>query len=48
MQLLLKVVEDNGVQLHMKFEKNKCKLLISARLEVLKCVENLLADASKL
>ena len=44
MQLLLNVVEDNGSQLHMKFGKDKCKLLISARPKALKCVENLLTD----
>ena len=31
MQNLLSVVEDNGNQLHMKFGKKKCKLLISGR-----------------
>ena len=44
MQLLLNIVEDNGTQLQMKFGKDKCKLLISARPKSLKSVENLLID----
>ena len=32
MQLLLNIVEDHGVQNHMEFGKDKCKLLIAADL----------------
>ena len=42
MQHLLSVVEDHGTQLHMKFGKDKCKLLISGRQKKVKSVEALL------
>ena len=31
LQQLISIVEDHGTQLHMKFGKEKCKLLISSR-----------------
>ena len=42
MQDLLSVVEDHGTQLHMKFGKDKCKLLISGRPKKIKIVQSLL------
>ena len=48
MQLLLNIVEDNGKQLHMRFGKDKCKLLISGRPKKVKCVENLLKEEPEL
>ena len=44
MQHLLNVVEDHGTQLHMRFGKEKCKLLISARPKMVKHVEGMLND----
>ena len=44
MQLLLNIVEDHGVQNHMEFGTDKCKLLISARPGKLRAVEALLKD----
>ena len=42
MQLLLHVVEDHGTQLHMKFGKDKCRLLVSGRPKKIKSVLELL------
>ena len=48
MQLLLNVVEDHGTQLHMKFGKDKCKLLISGRTKKIKSVQALLQTEPEL
>ena len=48
MQHLLNVVEDHGTQLHMKFGKEKCKLLISARPTKIKSVQALLKEEPEL
>ena len=42
MQNLISIVEDNGTQLHMKFGKEKCKLLISGRPNTVRKVQTLL------
>ena len=42
MQLLLHVVEDHGTQLHMKFGKDECRLLVSGRPKKIKSVLELL------
>ena len=39
MQLLLNIVEVHGTQNHIKFGKDKCKLLIAARTSKLRAVE---------
>ena len=44
MQLLLNIVEVHGVQNHMEFGTEKCKLLITARRGKLRAVEALLKD----
>ena len=44
MQLLLNIVEDQGIQHHMEFGTDKCKLLIAARPGKLRAVETLLND----
>ena len=48
MQNLLSIVEDHGTQLHMKFGKDKCKLLISGRTTKIKKVQSLLKDEPEL
>ena len=48
MQHLLNVVEDHGNQLHMKFGKDKCRLLISARPKMVKYVEQMLREEPEL
>ena len=48
MQLLLNIVEDHGTQLHMKFGKDECKLLISARPKKIKQVETLLQEEQEI
>ena len=48
MQHLLNVVEDHGTQLHMRFGKAKCKLLISGRPKMVKNVENMLKEEPEL
>ena len=48
MQHLLNVVEDHGTQLHMRFGKAKCKLLISGRPKMVKTVENMLKEEPEL
>ena len=42
MQLLLNIMNVYGVQNHMEFGKNKCKLMITARPGKLRAVEELL------
>ena len=44
MQHLLYIVEDHGTQLHMKFGKDKCRLLVSGRQKKIKAVLDLLKD----
>ena len=44
MQLLLNIVEDHGIQNHIQFGTDKCKLLISARPGKIKAVEALLKE----
>ena len=48
MELLLNIVETQGIQLHMKFGVDKCKLLISARPKKLREVEDLLKQEPNL
>ena len=48
MQNLISIVEDHGTQLHMKFGKEKCKLLISGRPTMIKKVQTLLKDEPEL
>ena len=48
MQNLLSVVEDNGNQLHMKFGKKKCKLLISGRPNMIRKVQSLMKAEQEL
>ena len=44
MQLLLNIVEDHGIQNHIQFGTDKCKLLISARPGKIKAVEAFLKE----
>jgi hypothetical protein len=48
MQHLISIVEDHGTQLHMKFGKEKCKLLISGRPNTIRKVQTLLKTEPEL